>query len=181
MSHNTCWGWVNTYTSTHIHGESGATELVCVSVFVYTRGRGEMFLAKAQSGIRRLSLPRTSLTLFCLFLAAMARVNHSAASLAIAEKLPQAAAKLLSAHYVNKTPYCVGVGGHAVVQLQASGGAQEEESSSHIVENNFSNVWKRRKKRHSCSFSQSQAKEECTVTLDNDLERIQTDGGTHSF
>ncbi len=70
---------------TRIQNESGATELVCVSVFVYTRGRGEMFLAEAQSGIRRLSLPRTSLTLFCLFLAAVARENHSTALLAIAE------------------------------------------------------------------------------------------------
>ena len=53
--------------SAHVHNESGATELVCVSVFGYIRSRGEMFLAEAQSGIRRLSLPRTSLTLFCLF------------------------------------------------------------------------------------------------------------------
>lgn len=63
-----------------------------------------MFLAEAQSRIRRLPLPRTSLTLFCLFLAAVAQVNHCAALLAIAERLPRAAAHLLSARCVNKAP-----------------------------------------------------------------------------
>lgn len=130
-------------TRTHVHNDSGATELVCVSVFVYTRGRGEMFLAKAQSEIRRLSLPRTSLTLFCLFLAAAAQVNHSAALLAIAEKLPRAAAQLRSARYVNKTPCRSGVRGRTAVQLQAGGGARREKSGSHRLEKYFSNVGKK--------------------------------------
>lgn len=143
---------------------------MCVSVFVYTRGRGEMFLAMVQSGIRRLSLPRTSLTLFCLFLAAAARVNHSAALLAIAEKLPRAAAQLLSNRYVNKTPCRSGVRGHTAVQLQTSGGAQKEKNSSCRLENSFSKVWKRQ-----LPFSQPQTEEECTVTLDHDSRGILTD------
>ncbi len=135
---------------THIHNESGATELVCVSVFVYTRGRGEMFLAEAQSGIRRLSLPRTSLTLFCLFLAPVARVNHSAALLAIAEKLPRTAAQLLSAHYVNKTPCRSGVRGHRAVQLQASGEEKKEGRKRRAAVTDWKTIFqtseKRRKK-----------------------------------
>lgn len=144
-------GSVRTLTQAHMHtrtqrigGDRAGVSVWCVSVFVCTRGRGEMFLAEAQSGIRRLSLPRTSLTLFCLFLAPVARVNHSAALLAIAEKLPRAAAQLLSAHYVNKTPCCLGVRGHRAVQLQASGGAQKEKSSSYRLENYFSNVWRKK-------------------------------------
>lgn len=131
------------HTRTHVHNESGVTELVCASVFVYTRGRGKMFLAEAQSGIRRLSLPRTSLTLFCLFLAAVARVNHSTALLAIAEKLPRAAAQVLSAHYVNKTPCRLGGRGHTAIQLQANEGAKKERSSSYRLENYFLNVWRK--------------------------------------
>lgn len=94
-------GLRNAYTNTQ---QNEGSRLKCVSAFVYTGGRGEMFLAAAQSGIRRAALPRTSLTLFCLFLAAVNRVNHRAALLAIAEKLPRAAAQLRSSHYVNKAP-----------------------------------------------------------------------------
>lgn len=83
-----------------------------------------MFLAEAQSGIRHLALPRTSLTLFCLFLAAVAQVNHSAALLAIAEKLPRTAAQLLSVHYVNKTPCRLG---SEVTQLHNSRPVQGHE------------------------------------------------------
>lgn len=165
MSHNTCWVWVNTYTSTHTHTEPGATELVRASVFVYTRGRGETFLAEPQSGIRRLSLPRTSLTLFCLFLAAVARVNHSTALLAIAEKLPRAAAQLLSARYVNKAPYRVGVRGHPAVQLQwrrSERGEQQLRTGKQF----FECLKKRGRKRDSCLFSQTQTEGECAVTLD---------------
>lgn len=125
----------NTYTTNR--GRQSRCVCLCVSVFVYTRGRGEMFLAKAQSGIRRLSLPRTSLTLFCLFLAAVARINHSAALLAVAEKLPRAAAQLRSIHYVNKTPCRMGGRGHMAIQLQARDGAENEKKSSYRQENHF--------------------------------------------
>lgn len=101
------------YKHSHTHTRRSAPkELMCVSVFVYTTGRGEMFLAKAQSGIRRFSLPRTSLTPCCLFLAAVAQVNHSVILLVISDKLSQAAARFLSAHYVSESPRSVGVTGH---------------------------------------------------------------------
>lgn len=59
-----------THVGSTLHTTKHRRQSWCVCVFVYIRGSGEMFLAEVQSGMRRLSLPRTSLTLFCLFLAA---------------------------------------------------------------------------------------------------------------
>lgn len=112
---------------TYQNKESGATGPVCASVFVYTKSRGEMFLADAQSGIRRLSLPRTSLTLFCLFFAAVTSCQT-----------------LQSSSYASARVRAVRGGrGHTDLKLQAVGGALKEKSGSSRLENDLSGVWKK--------------------------------------
>lgn len=125
----------------HIHTNGLDQKTWCVSV--YTRGRGEMFLAKAQSGIRHLSLPRTNLTPFCLFLEAVARVNHSTALLAISDKLPY-----------DCSPVPIRSQRQQGSMRRGCHRSQGEYSSrpvkghrnciSHWVENYFSNVWRKK-------------------------------------
>jgi len=171
---------------TFAHNELEATELVCVCVcvFMYIRSRREMFLANGQSGMRCLSLPRTSLTLFCLFLAAEApRENPSVALLAICWDATTGS-RPSSSPLIPSTRLCAvqGSGVRRLFGSSAGGEARREKSSSCRLKKLFIKCLekKRRKKaKQLLCFSQSQASEECKVILDDDLRQILTDRENH--
>lgn len=87
MTHNTCWVWANTYTSTHAH-------TLCVGVCLYRQGRDVL----GRGAIRNQTSfsAKDKFNSILLVFGSRARVNHSAAWLAVAAKLPRTAAQLLS-------------------------------------------------------------------------------------
>lgn len=85
MSHNTCWVWANTYTSTHA---------LCVGVCLYRQGRD--VLGRGTIRNQTSFSAKDKFNSILLVFGSGARVNHSAAWLAVAAKLPRTAAQLLS-------------------------------------------------------------------------------------
>lgn len=137
-----------------------------------------MFLAEADTKIRHLSEAKDTFDFILLIFGIRARVNHSAAWLAFAEKPPWPQPS--SSHYDNMTPHHHRVKGHIDLQLQ-----QRVWESRHQQEHSRNQDFKHLKeeKRNSCVFYVScvrwcrkpQSFRKLIETLISSVEEINTD------
>lgn len=114
------------WATTHVGSERALLQTHTHTVFISTIGGGGV-LCRDKIRNQTSFFAKHKFTSILLIFGCRARVNHSAAWLAVAEKQPQTAAQLLSSHYSNKTPHHSGVRGNTAVQLQRRGWEREDE------------------------------------------------------